>query len=218
MCEDKKPAIRFSGYTEAWEQRKYSDTFTSLSNNTLARAELNYNSGLAKNVHYGDVLIKFGEVLNVAEEEMPYITDGTFAEKCRSSKLQNGDVVIADAAEDETVGKCTELMNIGDEIVVSGLHTIPCRPVLAFASGYLGYYMNSSSYHTQLLRLMQGTKVSSISKSALQDTVIFHPSDIREQQKIGQYFSNLDNLITLHQRELDKLRNIKKSCLEKMFV
>ena len=61
--------------------------------------------------------------------------------------------------------------------------------------------MNSSSYHDQLLPLMQGTKVSSISKSAIQDTMILHPKSADEQQKIGDYFRNLDNLITLHQRE-----------------
>ena len=54
------PKIRFSGYTEAWEQRKFSDVFTGLQNNTLSRSELNYESGTVKNVHYGDVLIKFG--------------------------------------------------------------------------------------------------------------------------------------------------------------
>ena len=194
--------------TPTWEQRKYRDTFTSLPNNTLARAELNYNSGSAKNVHYGDVLIKFGELLNVREDEIPYITNGSLADKFKSSKLQNGDVIVADAAEDETVGKCTELVNIGEEILVSGLHTIPCRPIISFASGYLGYFMNSSSYHDQLLKLMQGTKVSSISKSALQDTDITFPIDIVEQKQISDYFQQLNNLITLHQREYEFIGRI----------
>ena len=65
---------------------------------------------------------------------------------------------------------------------------------------------------------MQGIKVTSISKSALQDTDMIMPKTVNEQTKIGEYFSNLDNLITLHQRKLEKLKNIKKSMLEKMFV
>ncbi|WP_294182638.1 restriction endonuclease subunit S [uncultured Clostridium sp.] len=211
------PKIRFPGFTDPWEQRKYSDTFTNIPNNTLARAELNYNSGLAKNVHYGDVLIKFGELLDVEKDEVPYITDDTLSNKFKSSKLQNGDVIIADAAEDETVGKCTELVNVGEEIVISGLHTIPCRPTLSFASGYLGYFMNSPAYHNQLLRLMQGTKVSSISKSALQNTVIFYPFDILEQKKISELFQQLNSLITLHQRKLNHLKYEKKGLLQKMF-
>jgi type I restriction enzyme S subunit len=66
---------------------------------------------------------------------------------------------------------------------------------------FLGYYINSPAYHNQLKPLMQGIKVTSISKSALQDTDMIMPKSIAEQIKIGEYFSNLDNLITLHQRE-----------------
>ena len=64
---------------------------------------------------------------------------------------------------------------------------------------------------------MQGIKVTSISKSALQDTDMIMPKSIEEQTKIGEYFSNLDNLITLHQSKLDKIQDMKKSLLEKMF-
>ena len=212
------PEIRFKGFSGAWEEKKYSETFINISNNTLSRADLNYNSGLAKNIHYGDVLIKFGELLDIEKAVIPYISDSVLANKLNTSKLQNGDVIIADAAEDETVGKCTEIVNIGEEAILSGLHTIPIRPIFSFASGYLGYFMNSSSYHTQLLRLMQGTKVLSISKSAIQNTFIFFPNDITEQEKIGNYFKNLDSLLTLHQGELGKLKNLKKAMLEKMFV
>lgn len=212
------PEIRFKGFSGDWETKKYNETFINISNNTLSRAALNYNSGLAKNIHYGDVLIKFGELLDVKKSVIPYISDSILVNKLSASKLQNGDVIIADAAEDETVGKCTEIVNVGKETVLSGLHTIPIRPKLFFAFGYLGYFMNSNSYHTQLLKLMQGTKVLSISKSAIQHTFILFPSDIAEQEKIGNYFKNLDNLITLHQEELGKLKNLKKAMLEKMFV
>ncbi len=216
-AENKSPEIRFKGFTDKWEEKKYSEIFAKIPNNTLSRAELNYNYGLAKNVHYGDVLIKYGELLDVEKDEIPYITDDLYVNKFKTSKLQNGDVIIADAAEDAMVGKCTELVNIGEETIFSGLHTIPSRPTFSFASGYLGYYMNSPAYHTQLLRLMQGTKVLSISKTVLQVTAIIYPNDISEQSQIGTYFNNLDNLITLRQRKLDKLGTIKKAMLEKMF-
>lgn len=218
MAQQKNiPQIRFKGFTQEWEASKYSETFTKIPNNTLSRADLNYNSGLAKNVHYGDVLIKFGELLNVEKDTIPFITNDTLANRFRSSKLQNGDIVIADAAEDEMVGKCTELLNVGEETVVSGLHTIPSRPVLPFASGYLGYFMNSPAYHNQLLRLMQGTKVLSISKAVLQDTAIAYPIDNAEQSKLGTLFSHLDQLITLKQQKYNKLVTVKKAMLEKMF-
>ena len=212
------PEVRFSGFTDAWEQRKLGEVLTSLQNNTLSRADLSSEQGIAKNVHYGDILVKFGEVIDVKTESLPMIADEAVIAKYKSSFLQNGDVIVADTAEDETVGKCTEIAGLGDEIVISGLHTIPYRPVRKFASGYLGYYMNSVSFHNQLLPLMQGIKVTSISKTALQNTDIIYPKSATEQEAIGKYFCQLDNLITLHQRKLEKLQNIKKSMLEKMFV
>jgi len=212
------PEIRFKGFTEAWEQRKLGEVLISLQNNTLSRADLSSEEGTAKNIHYGDILVKFGEVIDVKTESLPMIGDETVIAKYKSSFLQNGDVIVADTAEDETVGKCTEIAGLSDEIVISGLHTIPYRPLQKYAPGYLGYYMNSPSYHNQLLPLMQGIKVTSISKTALQNTDILYPKSATEQAAIGRYFRNLDNLITLHQRELEKLQNIKKSMLEKMFV
>ena len=216
--EEKKPKIRFDGFTDAWEQRKFRDTFDFMQNNALSRADLSGEGGDVMNVHYGDVLVKYEEVLDVKKDEMTYLLDASLATKYLASLLQNGDIIIADAAEDETVGKCSEIAGLTDEKVLSGLHTIPCRPRDNFAEGYLGYYMNSSSYHDQLLPLIQGTKVSSISKSAIQDTDIMYPKAEAEQRQIGDYFRNLDHLITLHQRKLHKLKNIKQSMLEKMFV
>ena len=212
------PEIRFSGFTEDWEQRKLGDLLVGLQNNTLSRADLSSDTGVAKNVHYGDVLIKFSEVLDVSKEQLPMISDESVLTKYKDSFLQNGDVIVADTAEDSTVGKCSEIAGLNDEVVLSGLHTIPYRSVEKFASGYLGYYLNSSAYHNQLIPLMQGIKVTSISKSAMQDTNIVYPKSQEEQGKIGAYFRSLDEMITLHQRECDELQNIKKYMLQNMFV
>lgn len=199
--ENGKPQIRFAKFKDTWEQRKLGNVLVSLQNNTLSRADLSNESGVAKNVHYGDVLIKVGEVLDVGKEQLPMILDESVLTKYKASFLQNGDVIVADTAEDSTVGKCSEIAGLNDEIVLSGLHTIPYRPVENFASGYLGYYLNSDTYHNQLLPLMQGIKVTSISKSAMQDTDIFYPKSIEEQGKISNYLQALDHLITLHQRK-----------------
>ena len=205
MKNTKMPTIRFKGFNDDWEQRKLGDILISLQNNTLSRADLSNEAGVAKNVHYGDVLIKFGEVLDVSKEKLPMISDESVLSKYKLSFLQNGDVIVADTAEDSTVGKCSEIAGLNDEVVLSGLHTIPYRPIEKFASGYLGYYLNSSAYHNQLIPLMQGIKVTSISKSAMQDTDIVYPKSVEEQGKIGDYFQSLDHLITLHQR--------KQSCI-----
>ncbi|WP_279048949.1 restriction endonuclease subunit S [Cedecea davisae] len=148
---------------------------------------------------------------------MPFITNNDVANKLKHAALRNGDIIIADAAEDSIVGKCTELFNIDEQLILSGLHTIAVRPALPFASKYLGYYLNSSSYHDQLLSLMQGTKVLSISKTALQNTNVRFPRSSEEQAQIGNYFQKIDTLLNQHQQKHDKLSNIKNAMLEKMF-
>ena len=212
------PESRFKGFTEAWEQRKFGEVFDcTVPNNTLSRAELSYDEGTVLNVHYGDVLIKYGSVLDVQKDDIPRIPH-----RCREdfngALLQDGDVIIADTAEDETTGKACEIGNLQGSAIVSGLHTMVCRPRNRMALGYLGYYLNSNAYHYQLLPLMQGIKVLSLSRSNIQKTSVSYPSAMKEQQLIASYFSQLDHLITLHQRELEKLKNLKKACLEKMFV
>ena len=214
---EKKPALRFKGFTDPWEQRKLDEAFDfTVPNNTLSRAELNQESGSVRNVHYGDVLIKYGSVLDAQNDELPFIT-GRSKDDFKGALLQNGDIIIADTAEDETTGKVCEIVNIQDKDVVAGLHTMVCRPKNKTAEGYFGYYMNSSSYHHQLLPLMQGIKVLSLSKTNVQKTTVKYPKDKAEQQKIADCLRRIDTLIALHQRKYEKLVNIKKSMLDKMF-
>ena len=174
------------------------------------------SEGTAFDIHYGDVLIKYGSVLNLEKAEVPRIVDSAIADRQTCDRLQDGDVIIADTAEDSAVGKCTELCNSKGKMVFSGLHTMPLRPMGEYASGYLGHYLNSSAFHSQLLPLMQGIKVISISRSAMADTTMTVPS-VDEQRQIGAFFDRLDSLITLHQRKYDKLCVLKKSMLDKMF-
>ena len=202
--------------TPAWEQRKFGDCFEFLKSNTLSRAGLNGENGTARNVHYGDILIKFGDCLDGERSDLPFITDDTVLPKYAGSILREGDVIFADTAEDETAGKCVELRKLPKEPTISGLHTIPARPRFPFGTGYLGHYLNSDAYHRQLLPLMQGIKVISVSKAALQDTQVRFPG-LSEQSAIGAALNEIDSLITLHQRKYDKLVVFKKSMLEKMF-
>ena len=184
----------------AWEQRKLGDCFEFLKNNTLSRTDLNGENGTARNVHYGDILIKFGDCLDGERSDLPFITDDTVLPKFAGSTLREGDVIFADTAEDEAAGKCVELRKLPKEPTISGLHTIPARPRFPFGAGYLGHYLNSDAYHRQLLPLMQGIKVISVSKAALQDTQVRFPS-LSEQSAIGAALSEIDGLITLHQRQ-----------------
>lgn len=181
----------------SWEQRKFSDVFDFLRNNTLPRAELSESEGHTLNIHYGDILVKFGEVIDATRDALPRIADDGLTERLSCHSLADGDVIIADTAEDAAVGKCSELRGCGSERIVSGLHTMACRPKDEFAQGYLGYYLNSPAFHNQLLPLMQGIKVISVSKGAISDIDVRFPS-LPEQHAIGQSLSSLDSLITLH--------------------
>ena len=212
------PAIRFKGFSDAWEQRKFGEVFDcTVPNNTLSRAELSYDEGTVLNVHYGDVLIKYGSVLDVQKDDIPRIPH-----RCREdfngALLQDGDIIIADTAEDETTGKACEISNLQGSVIVSGLHTMVCRPRNRMALGYLGYYLNSNAYHHQLLPLMQGIKVLSLSRSNIQKTSVSYPTAVKEQPHIAYYFSQLDNLITLHQRKCALLFSPFQALISMMFT
>ena len=148
---------------------------------------------------------------------MQYIVDRELVSKFQTSVLNNGDIVIADTAEDESVGKCTEIVNVGDKMILSGLHTMPCRPKNNYASKFLGYCLNSVKYHDKLFPLMQGVKVTSISRSGIQNTDIIVPDDITEQEKIAEFLSQLNEIIKFETLKCEKILRIKSSMLEKMF-
>lgn len=211
------PKLRFRGFDEDWQQNRLEELFVFLQNNTLSRAELKQESGIARNVHYGDVLIRYGEVTRVDELVPEYISNPDIAERFKLSLLSDGDIVFADTAEDETAGRCTEISETEGLKVISGLHTIPCHPLEKFAYGFIGFCLNASSFHNQLLPLMQGAKVTSISKTALASAIVRYPKEKDEQKLVGNTLMSVNNLITLHQRKLSKLQDLKNALLVKMF-
>lgn len=110
-------------------------------------------------------------------------------------------MIFADAAEDETVGKAVEVSGITDENLVSGLHTIVARAKVKKQSFFLGYYVNSENYHRQLLRLMQGSKVSAISKGNLQKLKYPFQMKCRSNKKLASSSSNSITLLLLIKRK-----------------
>ena len=214
----REPRCFLGSFDFSWEQRKFGEVFDcTVPNNTLSRVELSYDEGTVLNVHYGDVLIKYGSVLDVQKDDIPRIPHRCI-EDFNGALLQDGDVIIADTAEDETTGKACEIGNLQGSAIVSGLHTMVCRPRNRMALGYLGYYLNSNAYHHQLLPLMQGIKVLSLSRSNIQKTSVSYPSAMKEQQLIASYFSQLDHLITLHQRKCVFLFSFFRACISMNFI
>lgn len=213
-----EPKLRFKaddgGDFPKWEEKMFWDVFANLTNNTLSRECLNAESGQARNIHYGDVLVKYGAVVDVQRDGAPFVNPDV--ECKRWDCLKDGDVVIADTAEDETVGKAVEISNAGSDIVYSGLHTIACRPKEEFAPGYLGNYINSMSYHDQLRPYMQGIKVTSVSKTNIGLTHLLVPT-LPEQRKIADFLSAVDAVIAAQQAEVDAWEQRKKGVMQKLF-
>ncbi len=207
------PTLRFKEYSDTWQETPFDSTFDILTNNTLSRAELNYEDGTYKNIHYGDVLIKFPAHIDVEDQEVPFVNEYSSSVKFDDALLQDGDIVIADTAEDYTVGKATEIENSSMRKVVSGLHTIPCRPKMKFAARYLGYYINSPAYHNQLIPYIQGVKVSSVSKTLIKNTSISYPS-YGEQSKIAEFLSALDSKIETQNKIIEDLKILKKELMD----
>ncbi|MBE6679528.1 MAG: hypothetical protein E7598_03300 [Ruminococcaceae bacterium] len=202
---------------DSWNIISFDECFKIISNNTLPRAELSENVGTVKNIHYGDILVKYNNVLNCTSEFIPYVQDST--KKIPFTYLKNGDLIIADTAEDETVGKAVEISNIGEQKIVAGLHTIPCRAFEddMFVNGWLGYFINHSIYHDQLLPFVTGTKVSAISKTSISSTLILVPP-LDEQKRIAEALSDVDGMISSLEKLIAKKKAIKQGAMQELLT
>lgn len=206
---------RLPGFSGEWKEVKLRDVTIFLSTNSFSREQLNSVKGNFINIHYGDVLVKYPSVLDVTKENIPYINE--HIEYSPKDYVNNGDVIMADTAEDEMVGRCCEVVNIDNMKVVSGLHTILIHPIIKFAPKYLGYYLNSERYHKQIISIMQGIKVYSITKNALKNTIIDIPC-IEEQSAIANILSFCDDGILLAKRKLTKFRQQKKGLMQTLLT
>ncbi|WP_432536346.1 restriction endonuclease subunit S [Kineococcus arenarius] len=214
MSEQPLPPLRVGGFAAAWETRTFESQFSFLRHNSLSRADLTSDDTGVRNIHYGDILVRFGDVIDVQVDVLPFVADPSNPRL--GDVLRDGDVVFADAAEDSTVGKCSEVRNSQGEVVVAGLHTIPTRPNQDFGKGFLGHALNSGAFHDQLIPLMQGSKVSSISVSALKGCTISFPSE-PEQHEIGALFSRLDSQMSTLGQDYQQLVQAKSALMQRMF-
>ncbi|OHE63011.1 MAG: hypothetical protein A2Z99_10035 [Treponema sp. GWB1_62_6] len=197
------PELRFKGFTEKWERLKLGET-------------VRFYNGLTYSP------------LDVAQE------GGTLV--LRSSNVKNSEVVSADNVYVKTEAVDSMNVSIGDIIVVVrngsrsliGKHalikqTMPYTVIGAFMTGiqyrhadFFNAQLNTKHYDKEIEKNM-GATINQITTGSFKEMEFPFPTD-NEQIKIGTYYRNLDSLITLHARELEKLKNIKKACLEKMLV
>ena len=198
------PEIRFKGFTDAWEQRKLG------------------NVGTITSGFMGDSLLSDGKYHLTRIET---IADGTVDENRIGYSvrkpddiylLKYGDILYSNINSISHMGKVAKYQ--GKTPLYHGINLLRLEPIQTINSDFMLYLLNTDKCRNWAkTRANQAVSQASINQSLLATQEIKICST-NEQQKIGQYFSRLDNLITLHQRKLDKLKNIKKSMLDNMFV
>ncbi len=203
MNEKQRPSIRFKGFTEYWEQRKISDYGDFYYGHSCPKWSVSENA-TTPCVRYGELYTKFGTKINQV-----YSYTNMPPEKLRFSK--GTEVLIPRVGEDPMdYNHCTWLslsnVAIGEMISVYNTNQNPQFTAIMF----------NATLQKQFAMRVEGGSVTNLYFEKLKDIDISFPS-IKEQCKITTYFSSLDHLITLHEKKYNRLVNIKKSMLEKMF-
>jgi len=216
------PTLRFPEFVNdrEWEEEKFSDIYTLKITNSFSRDKLNYDNGLVKNIHYGDIHTKFSTLFDVIKENVPFINSSISLENIKDENYcQESDMVFADASEDlEDVGKSIEVINLNNEKLLSGLHTLLARQKKnKLITGFGGYLFKSNKIRGQIKRESQGTKVLSISGTRLSNINISYPKDKQEQQKIADCLSSVDGLISAQSQKVELLKEHKKGLMQQLF-
>ncbi|MBS5150012.1 MAG: restriction endonuclease subunit S [Butyricicoccus pullicaecorum] len=206
MSENNKPSIRFKGFTEAWEQRKLGEvgtTFTGLSGKTAS----DFGHGEASFITYMNVFSN--PITN------PNMVENVEIDS-RQREVEVGDVFFTISSETPEEVGMSSVLKEKQGVTYLNSFCFGFRPTVKFDLDYLAFMLRSESVRKQIKLLAQGISRFNISKTKMMDIDIQAPS-LDEQVAIGKYFEHLDHLITLHRRKHDKLVNVKKSMLEKMF-
>ena len=201
------PEIRFKGFTDAWEQRKLGEVVEIKDSARIPNTEWT-ESGVPY-IRASDITNEdMNGVLFISRERYEFY-------KNRTGSPAQGDVLFNGGGE---IGK-TMLNTDNEPIYVQGGAVLYARTSVSkvLNGQYLKVYFETPSAKNYIGAASAGGTMKHFTLKPSQEMPI-KISTMQEQQKIGDYFSNLDNLITLHQRKLEKLKNIKKSMLEKMFV
>jgi len=200
-----------------WKKVYVGDFMEFFPTNSLSWEQLSYDSGQVRNLHYGLIHSGLPTLVDCQKESLPYIQDSSLPKQYTDSK--DGDVAFADASEDTAeVGKVVELTNIGDKIIVCGLHTIHGRDnANATIVGFKGFAFNAKYFHDQLRRIAQGSKVYSINTNNVRSCYLYIPT-IAEQQKIVGLLRCMQEKIKVAEHGLQLYEAQKQFLLRGLFV
>ena len=205
MKENKtNPDIRFKGFTEAWEQRKVSKItkFHKQGFYTIEDYNDNKKYYLLRGTDFSEnkLLLKDTPKINATKKDY------------EAFKTELGDFLIVRSGTVGTYG----IVDV-DIPAIFGSYLIDFRfDMEQVTNEFFGYFYQSDLFKSQLNKIIQTSANTNINAENIKSTVISLPN-LDEQRKISEYLGNLDHLITLHQRECDQLKELKKSMLKKMF-
>ena len=199
------PEIRFKGFTDPWEQRKAIDIADYSKGNGYSKGDL---------TDAGNPIILYGRLYTKYQFAISEVD--TFAVPRNGAVYSQGNEVIVPASGEtaEDIARASAVEKSG--VLLGGDLNI-LRPFDFINPLFLALAISNGEPQKELAKKAQGKSVVHIHNTDIQEVTIAYPSKT-EQDRIVSVFRQLDNLITLHQRELEKLQNIKKSMLEKMFV
>ena len=218
--KDKKvlnvPNLRFPEFTEEWKKVRVSNLLDFYPTNSLSWEQLDYSNGQIKNLHYGLIHKGLPTMVDASSDLLPYIKEEIVPKSY--TLFKEGDVSFADASEDTNdVAKAIEILNCNGQQIVSGLHTIHGRDNTdQTVIGYKGYAFASESFHKQIRRIAQGTKVFSVSVRNFDETYIGVPSK-DEQAKIAKLLIAIDKRIATQNKIIEDLKKLKSAIIDKLY-
>ena len=210
QMDEKKPSVpklRFPGFTDPWEQRKLGDCGTTYSG-LSGKSSSDFGHGFARYIPYTNVF----ENPVVDPERLELIEIDT-----KQQLVQTGDTLFTTSSETpEDVGMSSVWLSDQKDVYLNSF-CFGYRQNGSFDALYLAYMLRSSLFRSKMKVLAQGISRFNISRKRVMETPVPLPQ-IAEQKAIGDFFSRLDSLITLHQRKLEHLQEMKKGLLQQMFV
>jgi type I restriction enzyme S subunit len=205
------PELRFKGFTEDWKEKELSKIASNISDGNWIESNHVFEEGEYRIIQTGNLgLGKFLDKSNHAK----YFHQKDFDE-VRGNEIFTGDILISRLAE--PAGRTIILPSTGYRMVTAVDVTIIRPDDNSYDAYFLMTQLNTANILKVINKNVSGTSHKRISRKKLEKTKLILPN-VEEQQKIGEYFNNLDNQIALNQTQLEKLNNIKKACFSKMFV
>lgn len=205
------PEIRFKGFTDPWEQRKLSEL-------TSMHARIGWqNLRTSEFLDSGDYMLITGTDFDdgTVNYSTCHFVERERYEQDKNIQIRNGSILIT---KDGTLGKVAYVQSLSMPATLNaGVFNVEIRNTSIVDERYLFQYLKAPFLMDYVDKKATGGTIKHLNQNILVDFPVVMPKKT-EQVSIGNFFQRIDTLITLHQRKLEKLQNIKKSCLEKMFV